>query len=517
MALKTVEQLRTLRAAQYVRMSTDRQQYSTQNQADAIAAYAAPRGLTIVRTYSDEGCSGLRIERREGLQNLIRDVKSGHADYAYILVYDVSRWGRFQDADESAYYEFLCKEAGIQVLYCAEQFENDGTLASTILKNLKRAMAGEYSRELSVKTFMGQCRITRLGLWRGGFPGYGLRRQLIDERGRAKGQLEPGQQKSLQSDRCVVIHGPSVEVETVRRIFMSFADESKSETQIAAELNADQITTLLGNHWRRETIMKLLTNERYLGHIIFNRTSEKLRRKRVPNPPEMWVRRDHAFPPIVAPELFERAQEIIRQRRQVRSEKDTLARLVTLRQEKGYLTGAIIGACDKLPSAETLRRNYGSLAAAYKLIDYQPSQLVVRATMAAKRRSIIETTAAEIVARITQLGGKALTGNASRLIRIEDEFSVSLGVATARRDRLNRMRWYAHFDRSASSDLTLVVRVAVSGTGIEAYYLVPTAELVRTKRHWLRITDKIFVEACRYENLDAFCRTCLGVKEPSAA
>lgn len=138
-----------LRAAQYVRMSTDHQRYSTENQAAAIATYAAQRNLTIVRTYADHGRSGVRLDGREALQRLIKDVRSGQADFEVILVYDVSRWGRFQDADESAYYEFMCKEAGIRVAYCAELFENDGSLVSAILKNMKRVMAGEYSRELS--------------------------------------------------------------------------------------------------------------------------------------------------------------------------------------------------------------------------------------------------------------------------------------------------------------------------------------------------------------------------------
>lgn len=68
----------------------------------------------------------------------------------------MSRWGRFQDADESAYYEYICKRAGIRIEYCAEQFENDGSPVSTIVKGVKRAMAGEYSRELSAKVFAGQ-------------------------------------------------------------------------------------------------------------------------------------------------------------------------------------------------------------------------------------------------------------------------------------------------------------------------------------------------------------------------
>lgn len=81
------------------------------------------------------------------------DIDGGNVDFEAVLVYDVSRWGRFQDPDEAAYYELRCKRAGITVHYIAEQFENDGTIGSSIIKTVKRAMAGEYSRELSVKVF----------------------------------------------------------------------------------------------------------------------------------------------------------------------------------------------------------------------------------------------------------------------------------------------------------------------------------------------------------------------------
>jgi DNA invertase Pin-like site-specific DNA recombinase len=110
-----------LRAAQYVRMSTDNQKYSPENQRTAIAAYAAVRGITIVRSYADEGRSGLTIIERAGLNDLIQDVQEKRADFDCILVYDVSRWGRFQDVDESAYYEFICKRAGIVIHYCEEE------------------------------------------------------------------------------------------------------------------------------------------------------------------------------------------------------------------------------------------------------------------------------------------------------------------------------------------------------------------------------------------------------------
>jgi DNA invertase Pin-like site-specific DNA recombinase len=136
-------------------MSTELQRYSIENQAAAIAAYAQDKNLTIVRTFRDEGRSGLRIKGRPGLAELIEDVESGRADFDRVLVYDVSRWGRFQDVDESAHYEFVCKQKGIEVAYCAEQFDNDGGLLSSIVKNIKRVMAAEYSRELSVKVHAG--------------------------------------------------------------------------------------------------------------------------------------------------------------------------------------------------------------------------------------------------------------------------------------------------------------------------------------------------------------------------
>ncbi len=64
-----------MQAAEYVRMSTDHQKYSTENQADAIRQYAATRGIEIVRTYADAGKSGLKIEGRDALKQLIDDVQ----------------------------------------------------------------------------------------------------------------------------------------------------------------------------------------------------------------------------------------------------------------------------------------------------------------------------------------------------------------------------------------------------------------------------------------------------------
>ncbi len=64
-------------AAQYLRMSTDRQEYSVENQSQVIAKYAEIHGFSVVQTYSDPAVSGVLLRRRKGLQNLIQNVVQG--------------------------------------------------------------------------------------------------------------------------------------------------------------------------------------------------------------------------------------------------------------------------------------------------------------------------------------------------------------------------------------------------------------------------------------------------------
>jgi len=228
------------------------------------------------------------------------DVEYKKANFSALLVYYLSRWGRFQDVDESAYYEYVLKRAGIRVHYCAEQFENDGSMSPSVLKTLKRSMAAEYSRELSVKVFAGQCRLIELGFRQGGPAGYGLRRQLIDRDRNPKSLLGRGERKSLQTDRVVLIPGPEQEIETGRHIYDLFVEQGNMEREIMEVLNGRGIVGERGRPWTRATVHQVLTNPKYIGANIYNRRSFKLKHKRINNPRQMWIWRDGAFEPIVA-------------------------------------------------------------------------------------------------------------------------------------------------------------------------------------------------------------------------
>jgi len=284
-------------AAQYLRMSTEDQQYSIVNQRTRIQEYAQSHGFSVIKTYEDPGKSGVIIKHRKGLSALLKDVLSGDARFGAILVYDVSRWGRFQNPDEAAHYEFLCAHSGIPLHHCAEQFSNDGTASSSILKALKRSMAAEFSRELGEKVIYGKTRLAQMGFWMGGPPGYGYRRRMVSADGQMKEVLKEGQHKSLKTDRITLVLGPRKEVESVRMIF-AMAAEGKYCTEIVRALDRNNIL-INGKQWNDVTVLNILTNPKYTGSNVWNRHTQRLHTSLRPVKPEFWIGKSHAFPPSV--------------------------------------------------------------------------------------------------------------------------------------------------------------------------------------------------------------------------
>jgi DNA invertase Pin-like site-specific DNA recombinase len=363
-----------LLAAQYVRMSTDQQQYSLDNQALAIREYAEQHNMVIVRTYSDAGKTGLTLTERPGLRQLIDDVERRSPGYSIVLVYDISRWGRFQDADESAYYEYRCRRADIAVHYCAEQFPNDGSPVAALLKALKRAMAAEYSRELSVKVFAGQARLTELGFRQGGQAGYGFRRLLVDQQGTPKLVLRFREEKSIATDRVVLIPGPHHEIDVVREIFMLYASKRHSPADVASLLNERGEPWVGDRPWTRFAVREMVTNPKYIGSNVSNRRSGKLRSRRVVNPPEMWIRRDNAFAGIVEPELYQRAEAVAAKRAQQCTDAQLLQLLGDFLSRKGKITAKAISSDLDMPCPQAYTTRFGGLVEAYRTIGYQPDR-----------------------------------------------------------------------------------------------------------------------------------------------
>lgn len=491
------------KAAMYVRMSTDHQKYSTENQADAIREYAARFQIEVVETYTDSGKSGLKLEGRDALKRLIDDVQAGSVPFSIILVLDVTRWGRFQDADESAYYEYICRRAGIDVQYVAEQFENDGSPVSTIVKGVKRAMAGEYSRELSTKVFAGQCRLIEMGYRQGGHAGFGLRRVLIDEQGKSKGELKRGEHKSLQTDRVILVPGPPEEIETVQWIYRVFTEQNMQESHIAALLNQRGVLTDLGRTWTRGTVHEVLTNEKYIGNNVFNRVSFKLKKRRVVNTPEMWVRADGVFEAVVEPSQFYTAQGIIRERCRKFSNDEMLDKLRILHERHGWLSGIVIDEAESMPSSSAYTHRFGSLIRAYELIGYTPDRdyryIEINRQLRQTHAGIVE----DAIRKIKNLGGIVRREVTSELLFINDELKVSVVICRCHQTSSGNYRWKIRLDSGLEPDITIVIRMDAQNRNVLDYYLLPALDIENPKIR-LNEENELALDAYRFDDLELF-------------
>jgi DNA invertase Pin-like site-specific DNA recombinase len=447
---------------------------------------------------------------------MIEDVQNGQINFSSILVYDVSRWGRFQDADESAYYEYVCRRAGVSVHYCAEQFENDGSPMSSVMKTMKRTMAGEYSRELSTKVFAGACRLIQMGFKQGGSAGFGLRRALIDQNRQHKGVLKIGEHKSIQTDRVILIPGPEEEVKIVRWIYQAFVNEGKNELEIARALNAQGVLTDFGRAWTRATIHQVLTNEKYIGNNVYHRTSFKLKRKHVVNPQDKWIRADGKFEGIIEPSLYHTAQGIILARSRKLSNDEMLEKLRGVLKQHGRLSGILIDETDDLPSSTAFRSRFGSLVSAYKLIGYDSGIDYGFVEINRKLREEHPKIVASVIRQIEGLGATMILDEKTQLLQLNNELRVSIVLCRHCITGSGSSRWVVRLDEELKPDITVAVRMNSTNEGIRDYYLLPAIDM--TWEH-LRVAEEngVYLDSYRFETLDFFLGMAERIKLEEAA
>lgn len=294
-------------AAQYIRMSTDTQQLSPALQKRVIGQYAQDHALQLVASYEDEGRSGLTLKHRHEMRRLLRDVASDACPFDVVLVYDVSRWGRFQDTDESAYYEFHCRLHGVRVVYVNEPFEagQTATPMTALLKALKRAMAAEFSRELALKVQQAQRSAVALGFQIGRLPCIGVSRLACSSAGASR-PLGDGE-RPRKGERVVWVPGPPHELALVRRIFSEYVTSAITLNALVAKLNAEEHTAR-GRPFTRTMVRCLMGSEILYGDFVWGRRKAGARAQRRLDGDPAIVRGVSVMEPIVPRELWERAQ-----------------------------------------------------------------------------------------------------------------------------------------------------------------------------------------------------------------
>ncbi len=235
-----------MKAAIYARYSSDNQrEESIDAQVRAISEYAQRNGITVVKTYVDEAESA-KTDDRPNFQKMIRDCTEGI--YDCIIVHKLDRFSR--NRYDSAFYKKKLKENGIRLISILENL--DDSPESIILESVLEGMAEYYSANLARETMKGlketalKCRHT------GGLPPLGY--DIGDDKGYKLNLLE---------------------APAVKKIFEMYSD-GVSYDMIVDWLNKNGYRTKRGELFGKNSIAAILSNEKYTGVFIFNRTKRKV-------------------------------------------------------------------------------------------------------------------------------------------------------------------------------------------------------------------------------------------------
>lgn len=497
--------------AEYLRMSTEDQKYSIPSQQAAIRRYAADHGFTVCRTYADPGKSGVLIKRRKGLAALLKDVVAGTMNYKAILVYDVSRWGRFQNPDESAHYDFICANAGVPVHYCAEQFSNDGTMQSSLMKAIKRTMAGEFSRELGIKVFDGLKRLVLDGYHAGAIAPYGLERMLISPSGKKKGILKRGDRKNLKTDKVVLVSGKRIEVERVRRIFAMCANERKNCPQIAAELNSKRLT-YRGKSWDRDTVLRILRSPQYLGLNVWARREQKMYGQSTLRPRALWVTSKAPFKPIIDQGTFDRAQQILAGHKVSHTSKALLTGLRRALVQRGRLSSNIIDRRRAGGCTSTYIKRFGSLFKVYEQVGFKPPASICAMSEHGRSNRALRTSVLREIRGLFPTEVRLVRSGREQkeVVEVDGRFKVSVLLCGKRnrRGKRGQFPWLLRVSPRDRHNLALICILDPQWQNIVFYHLVrPIGDAVKRSHCFYKDDLWLANSGMELKDLCDFCDT----------
>lgn len=288
-----IQQIRSnkLRVAAYARVSSDSDDQENSFAAQVKAYNALIReheGWEMVDMYADEGITGLRMDKREDFLRLLRDCRRGKIDR--ILTKSVSRFSRNTRDCLAAIREL--KAIGVSVYFEKENIDT-ATMTDELIFTFYAGNAQNESVSISGNMHWSYDRRMKSGNFITCKAPFGYR--LVE------GRLEVHEQ----------------EAEIVRSVFNSYLN-GKSKDEIAREISAMGYPTRDGKEkWQYTTIDYMLKNERYMGDALLQKkyTPAVLPFQKKRNNGEQdkyYVKNSH--PPIIPPEVFERARRLSQSR-----------------------------------------------------------------------------------------------------------------------------------------------------------------------------------------------------------
>ena len=291
--LKASSVERKLRVAAYCRVSTgaEDQLLSLETQKSHYEGYiTANPGWTFAGLYYDEGISGTNKEKRPALMKMLADCEDGKIDR--ILTKSLSRVAR-NTADCLELVRKLL-DLGVTIYFEKEDLDT-GTMESELLLSIMSSLAESESASISE-----------------------------NNRWSIRHRFETGTFKIGSAPYGYNVHGGEFtineeEAKWVRWIFGQ-AVNGMTCTKIAKQLNEMKVLTKRNGSWTDGTVRKILTNEKYIGDCLFQKTYSDFRFKRHVNRGErdQFYVKDH-HEPIVSEEEFETVRALLEHRAKERN------------------------------------------------------------------------------------------------------------------------------------------------------------------------------------------------------
>jgi len=278
-----------------------------------------------------------------------------------------------------------------------------------------------------------------------------------------------------------------------------------SEREIANLLNSRGVHWEAGRMWTRAIVHQILTNEKYIGSNVFNRSSNKLKLKRIRNPRSEWVYKESAFSAIISNEVFQRVQTIIAVRHVHLSDEELLSRLKSLYQANGYLSGFLIDETEGMPSSSQFSIRFGSLPRAYSLVGWTPNRdyRFIEINRAIRRKYC--DLFSNICTRLEEHGASVERDSGTDLLIVNGEYAASLVLARCQTTKAGNHRWIVRFDALLSPDVTVVARLTSDNDAVLDYYLLPSLAEVGNRVR-LNENNPIPLEVYRFDDLEFFTK-----------
>lgn len=284
---------RVLRVAAYCRVSTKQEEQlnSYENQVEHYTERInSENGWTLEGIYADKGISGTSVKNRDEFNRMIRRCRQGKIDM--IITKSIARFAR--NTVDCLKYVRLLNDLGVDV-YFEEQGIHSNQPGAEFYITIYGSIAQSESENISANIKWGKAQSAKEGK---------VIFQYKNFLGYRKG--EDGQPKIVPE-----------EAETIRLIYDRFL-AGDSLKGIAELLEGKGIKSPTGKaQWQFSTIQSILSNEKYKGDAIINKTyitdciSKKVRVNNGERP-KYYVENSH--PAIIDSATFGRVQEELARR-----------------------------------------------------------------------------------------------------------------------------------------------------------------------------------------------------------